>query len=175
MSENSSAERQSAPTGAQEPEFKQRADRPLGDASCWLLFIGFLRRVGARWLSRQSPCRRLSRHRSGTCCNSPTQPESPAQTDAHIHARQESHLIGESPESGMTQSTKTGSGIAALDQLEGNELGNTEEPSSVARRQFWLIRQNDRSLPDSPRRCMRLLLSETGTDSLPLPYILDLP
>jgi len=35
-----SAQRQSAPTGAQEPEFKQGADRPLGDASCCALFSG---------------------------------------------------------------------------------------------------------------------------------------
>lgn len=31
------AERQSAPTGAQEPETKQEAGRPLGDAHCSLL------------------------------------------------------------------------------------------------------------------------------------------
>lgn len=33
---DSLAERQSAPTGAQEPASEQQADRPLGDAACWL-------------------------------------------------------------------------------------------------------------------------------------------
>ena len=34
MSDKFFNQRQSAPTGAQESEFKQGADRPLGDASC---------------------------------------------------------------------------------------------------------------------------------------------
>jgi len=138
-------------------------------------FIGFLRHEVARWLSQRLPCRRLSRHRSDTCCNSPMQREFPSQTDARTHAHRDAHPICEAPASETTQSTKTDSGISALDQPGGSAPENIEELAREARSLFGLMWQSDRSLPGSPRSNMRLLLSETGTDSLPAPYILDRP
>lgn len=120
------------------------------------------------WPLLQWPCRRLSRHRSDIRCNTATRPVLRVPTKEHNLARQE--FRRRYAEKETTQLTKKDSGISAHGLLVGSERENSRSLVVAARHLFVLMRRNEHCPQSSHQRRMRLLVSETGSDTLPVPY-----
>jgi len=120
------------------------------------------------WSLLQWPFHRLSRLRSGTRYNTATRHEPRVPTEEYTRACQEFRRLCAEKE--KTQLTKKGSSISARGLLVGSERENSRSLVAASRHLFALMWQNERCLPSSPQKYMRLLLSETETDTLPVPY-----